>query len=97
MRTVFTAPTTTEAAVVRNLLVRHGIYGRLVNRSFGRFGVPHAEVWVPEVEEDRAMELVRELYSEPAEEEEAWRCRHCGESNPGSFELCWSCGPGEEE
>lgn len=20
------------------------------------------------------------------------RCGHCGEENPGSFELCWSCG-----
>lgn len=21
----------------------------------------------------------------------AWRCGHCGEENPGHFEICWSC------
>ncbi|WP_425509650.1 DUF7577 domain-containing protein [Usitatibacter palustris] len=21
-----------------------------------------------------------------------WNCDACGEENPGSFELCWSCG-----
>jgi hypothetical protein len=22
----------------------------------------------------------------------AWYCRHCGEHNAGSFEICWQCG-----
>lgn len=22
----------------------------------------------------------------------SWRCRHCGECNAASFELCWRCG-----
>lgn len=24
--------------------------------------------------------------------EPPWQCRHCGERNEGSFELCWKCG-----
>lgn len=22
----------------------------------------------------------------------SWQCRHCGEQNAGSFEVCWQCG-----
>ncbi|ART80571.1 putative signal transducing protein [Oceanisphaera avium] len=22
----------------------------------------------------------------------SWHCRHCGEHNDGSFEVCWQCG-----
>ncbi|GAA3544275.1 DUF2007 domain-containing protein [Zobellella aerophila] len=30
--------------------------------------------------------------------ERSWKCRHCGEQNAGSFEVCWQCGhePGTE-
>ncbi len=21
----------------------------------------------------------------------SWRCKNCGEDNPGNFEVCWNC------
>ena len=36
--------------------------------------------------ERREVEAVR-----AAGEQTQWRCSHCGEDNPGHFEVCWSC------
>ena len=91
MRNVFMAPSMAEAAVVRNLLVGKGIYARLVNRSFGQTSASHAEVWVPRMESDRAVQLLRDVYSEP-EKTDSWRCAQCEEGNPDSFRICWHCG-----
>lgn len=32
------------------------------------------------------------LTETPMAEGREWGCSHCGESNPGTFELCWHCG-----
>lgn len=29
--------------------------------------------------------------SETASDEPAWKCKSCGEENPGSFDICWKC------
>jgi len=49
-------------------------------------------VWV---EDDRQAEQARELISSFLRVRPSGppvRCPGCGEDNPSSFELCWSCG-----
>ncbi len=42
---------------------------------------------------EKAMELIRSSVTEDAENSEfEVTCSACGESNPGNFDLCWSCG-----
>ncbi|MEW6251385.1 MAG: hypothetical protein AB1716_12115 [Planctomycetota bacterium] len=35
--------------------------------------------------------LREQLAASRAAARKTWRCAHCGEKNPGSFEVCWSC------
>ncbi|HEY8520056.1 MAG TPA: DUF2007 domain-containing protein [Gammaproteobacteria bacterium] len=91
MRKVFRSKAPTEATLVRNLLVEEGIDARLFGGETPYPGVLNIEVWVTDdADAPRALELIRRTFSD--EERPAWRCAACGESNPASFELCWSCG-----
>lgn len=91
MRNVYTAPTVTDAAVVRNLLVQHGIDCRIVERIVSRHAAGNTEVWIfDDRREAEAKRLILEVFGNPAPDTE-WRCRKCSESNPGTFESCWSC------
>jgi hypothetical protein len=89
MRTVLTAASHTDAAIVRNLLEEHGIPSSLIEaRGYG--GAPYTEVWVVRDEDsDRAVELIRALHSEA--EGQSWDCGKCNENNPSAFEICWKC------
>ena len=40
----------------------------------------------------RRRALLRKDYENPPSELESWECSSCGERNPKSFEVCWSCG-----
>jgi len=41
---------------------------------------------------ERAMTIVLDYFAEPELREAAERvCHHCGEKNPSSFGVCWSC------
>jgi predicted amidophosphoribosyltransferase len=33
----------------------------------------------------------RDVEAARAGEQKQWRCAHCGEVNPGHFEVCWNC------
>jgi hypothetical protein len=89
MRTVLTAASQTDAAIVRNLLAEHGIPASLIEAR-GYAGVPYAEVWVVKDEDsDRAVEVIRALHSRS--DGESWSCANCGENNPSGFEICWKC------
>lgn len=91
MRNVFTAATMTDAAIVRNLLVQHGIDCQLVEKIISRYGSGNTEVWIlDDRQEAQARRLIREVFSGPVRDEE-WRCGKCKESNPGTFESCWAC------
>ena len=42
---------------------------------------------------DRAIGILREHVSHDiVKSEKGITCQGCGESNPGNFEICWSCG-----
>ncbi|HEX6998664.1 MAG TPA: DUF2007 domain-containing protein [Gammaproteobacteria bacterium] len=92
MRKVFRSKAPTEAALVRNLLVEEGIDAKLFGDETPYPGVLSTEVWVTDdADAPRALELIRRTFS-AEDKRPAWRCAACGEGNPASFELCWSCG-----
>lgn len=50
------------------------------------------EVWLSDGEwQQRAEKIIADLMSQNTQKP-GWLCRHCNESNEGSFELCWQCG-----
>ena len=50
------------------------------------------EVWVVrERDYQKAEKLLQETLNEDPKAT-SWFCRHCGETNPPAFELCWKCG-----
>lgn len=92
MRNVYVADTITDAGVIRNLLVEHGIECRLVEKATARYMAGATEVWVLDDErESEAVELIRRVMSRPVDERD-WLCRKCKAANPATFESCWSCG-----
>jgi hypothetical protein len=55
------------------------------------------QIWVENrADAARARELV-ELFLRPAPNAPPIVCPKCGEENPSSFDLCWSCGTGLED
>lgn len=97
MRKVYTAATLADAHLVAGLLVREGIAATVMNENaqggLGEIPFTHAwpEVWVEEAQDvPRALEVIRSL--ERADTNRSITCKSCGESNPGTFELCWNCG-----
>lgn len=54
--------------------------------------VARPQVWVDDPAHfARARALIDEYLSAPPAGPPV-RCPRCGEENPGSFDLCWSCG-----
>jgi hypothetical protein len=54
------------------------------------------QVWVENPNDAaRARELIEE-FLRPASSGPPVICPKCGEENPASFDLCWSCGAGLE-
>jgi hypothetical protein len=92
MKKVYTAQSTPDAGIVRNLLEENGIPTQLVERTFGAFGAPRSEVWVNRNEDqDRAAVLIDRFFARQ-ESRSAWNCRKCREDNPPAFDVCWQCG-----
>jgi len=55
------------------------------------------QVWVEDPDDAaRARELI-EAFLRPAPTGPPIICPKCGEENPSSFDLCWSCGTGLEK
>jgi hypothetical protein len=90
MKAVLTAASPTDAALIKNMLEERGIPSSLIEAR-GYAGAPYAEVWVNRDEDsDRAVEAIRLLRSN-APEPGSWTCASCGETNPGTFDVCWKC------
>ncbi len=81
----------------KNLLESEGIACELRNEHLGSVmgEVPFVEVWpqlwvVNDLDFDRARQLLSDAAMSESPDE-AWTCRHCGESNEGQFAACWNC------
>jgi len=99
MRKVFSSNEFSETALVRDALVHQGVEVTVQNEHSGRSAVPGfrppAEIWVTR---DDAYESARRIAIDTIStldskaDSKPWACMSCGEENPQSFEMCWSCG-----
>jgi len=87
-----------EAHMLRDLLEQAGIKTHVFNENaqggVGEIPFTHTypEIWlVDEHDLKRARDIIKD-YENPETETSSCLCKHCGEINPGSFQLCWNCG-----
>lgn len=101
MKRVHTASNLPEAHLMLDLLGHRGIRARIFNANAsslaGELPIDCSlpQLWVEDPRDaDRAREVIdaflRSGNAAPV------KCPACGEENPGSFDLCWSCGAGLE-
>ena len=99
MLKVFSSNELSETVLVRDALHHAGFAATIQNQHSGRSAIPGfrppAEVWVTRDQDyDSAREIVvatiATLDTKP--DVAPWMCSGCREENPGSFEICWSCG-----
>ncbi len=97
MKLVFTHPNLTVVTQARASLDQQGIASEIHNQyAVGAVGeLAPIDAW-PElwVVRDRDEERARQFIEQSMSTENApdWACAACGNSNPDSFESCWSCG-----
>ena len=95
MKLIFTHENKIIVENARNFLNTHDIASVLKNDilagAAGELSPTETwpELWVSEVNFERAEQLVQQLISEPIGN--PWTCIDCGEENEPSFELCWKC------
>ena len=101
MKRVHTAATLAEAHLLVDLLADRGIRARIFNANAsslaGELPIEAAlpQVWVEDPSHaGRARALIDEFARLPTQPPR--ECPACHEDNPGSFDLCWSCGAGLE-
>lgn len=49
------------------------------------------ELWVRDSEQEEKAISILKKELDPNKMQEMWECKHCGEKNDGSFEICWKC------
>ena len=101
MKRVHTAANLPEAHLLLHLLEHRGIRARVFNANASSLAgelpidATLPQVWVENAAHAaRAREIIDDYLrsgSGPAR-----KCPACGEENPSSFDLCWSCGAGLE-
>jgi len=103
VKRVYRAEDTFDAHLVRDLLREAGIeaevHGGMLIGGVGELPADaKASVWIADADVyDWARQLIQRRERRSAESAE-WQCPDCGETNAGTFEICWSCGaPGESD
>jgi len=91
----------TKVGFYQSLLESQGIETFIKNRDVSSLAGEASimpELWpalcvVKDEDFDRAMQVIRESNSQNAGLSQVEvSCPSCKESNPGNFEMCWSCG-----
>src|SRR5262245_37877195 len=96
MRRIYSALTLAAVHHARNLLEVAGIRAEVRNefaaQAMGELPMAEcwAEVWVREIDAERAAGLLREALS--PQSDPSWACASCGETLGAQFTQCWSCG-----
>lgn len=103
MKRVYAAESLVQVMHVRNLLQSEGVLAQLRNERLGGavgeipFLEAWPELWVDELDFNRARELIEtELHSRGGTLP-AWTCGGCGEHVEGQFTECWQCGHARPE
>jgi putative signal transducing protein len=101
MKRVHAASNLPEAHLLLDLLADRGIRARIFNANAasvaGELPIDATlpQVWVDDpADAARAREVIEAFLRMP--QGAARECPACGEENPASFDLCWSCGAGLE-
>lgn len=99
MRRVFSSRIVSEAVLVRDALLHHGIDATIQNENSGFSAVPEfrppADIWITrDADYAAAKRVVEDALStmDSKAEDASWHCAGCDSENPASFELCWNCG-----
>lgn len=102
MKRVHAAANLPEAHLLVDLLADRGIRARIFNANAaslaGELPIDAAlpQLWVDDpADAERAREVIEEFALRSASTV-TLKCPACGEDNPASFDLCWSCGAGLE-
>ena len=97
MKRVFSHPNSLIVGSMAALLAQEGIETEYRNEFLGGGagelapGETWMELWVvSDRDAERATGLIDDAQRQPSREE--WRCNHCGEANPATFDVCWQCG-----
>lgn len=96
---LYVAQDLTEARLILDRLEEAGIRAEIRNDllmgAFGElpFNETRPQIWIRDaIQWDAAREIVAEYEERRRAPEGPPRiCPSCGEENPSSFELCWSC------
>ena len=98
LRRVYSVPTLAEAWLLKDLLAGAGIPASVFNQhGIGAVGeLPQDSGW-PQlwIHRDDQYQRARDLllaHESSAVAGEDRACGRCGETNPFTFEICWSCG-----
>ncbi|HQZ44931.1 MAG TPA: DUF2007 domain-containing protein [Usitatibacteraceae bacterium] len=101
MKRVYNAANLPDAHIVAGVLAERGVRVRILNANaagaMGELPVDAAspQLWVEDPrDEARARAVIEEFVRSSAGPPR--NCPACGEENPGSFDMCWSCGRGLE-
>ena len=97
MKRVHTASNLPEAHLLLGLLAQHGIAARIFNANAsslaGEIPVDQArpQVWVEDPARFERARAIIDDYLRAKPWAPPRKCAACGEENPATFELCWSC------
>ncbi len=98
---IYKAPTPQDAYILLALLEAEGVDAVVENdKLFNMVGeLPYSGEILPSVvitdnsQKNKALNIVNSYIDNLNKkcDNKEWICKECGESNPDSFELCWSC------
>ena len=96
---VYSNDNVTIVASLQNYLLQHDIHAEMRNQytsgvmGEAAFFDAWPELWVLDSDAIRAKELLEQVVNSQHDVVPGpdWLCKHCRESNPVNFELCWQC------
>jgi len=98
MKRVFSSNELSETVLVRDALLHKGVAATIQNEYSGHTAIPEfrpaAEVWVNDdgdYEDARRIVTATIATIDSKAHAAPWTCASCGEENPQSFDICWSC------
>jgi len=97
VKRLYSPDTRVDAWLLRDRLTHANIVAHIFNQHMQSIAgdvppdVAGPQVWVDDEDFARAQAIL-EAFRVERERIGTLTCRHCGEENPATFELCWKCG-----
>jgi hypothetical protein len=98
VKKVFSSIEIGETVLIQDALIHRGIEASIQNQHAAGSPIPAfrppAEVWIHDAAAfDEARQIVRDTLANLDSEADRppWACTRCGEPNPPTFDVCWSC------